>query len=89
MPDRVGEKIDEILADLISQYIWEEKSPIEFNEYGEKVMKEAKSALLKVVCESLPKERKGDAEDFGLEPTWNDCRSQVIEAMKRLFGKEI
>jgi len=79
MPDRVGE---------VLRKIWED---IQDERNGSETLAEAKSELLKVVCESLPEKKFDDitlAEKHRCEG-YNKAIDDVIEAMERLFGKEI
>ena len=98
MPDRVGGIIQKFLEDVKQNVkdnypLKRRKGTEEFELNISKEISQAKSELLKVVLECVPKEKQGSPIDIRdnwiYDDGFNACRSQVIEAMERLFGKEI
>ena len=88
MPDRVEECLINLLGITIDN-----EHRVELLEHKKDDIAQAKSELLKVVCECVPEEkdtyRPLNIYDDGQNEGFNSCRSQVIEAMEILFGKEI
>jgi len=86
MPDRVEECLINLLGITIDN-----EHRVELLEHKKDDIAQAKSELLKVVCESLPEKKFDDitlAEKHRCEG-YNKAIDDVIEAMERLFGKEI
>ena len=90
MPDRVRELLNSLIQDCQDM-----DKDLDFVNLS---VTQARSALLKVVLECVPEEEKyngcdcegdGECSCSGRVSGHNSCRSQVIEAMERLFRKEI